>query len=72
MRLPFGIGTEKSIELIATGGRVWCPLRGDLDVEWCLTCTRVVGSDERDDYTVIRCSPPSRLIADEEALASLH
>jgi len=72
VRLHLGIRTEKSIELIATGGRVWCPQRGDLDVESCLTCSRLVGSAERDGYIEVRCSPPSRLIADEEALASLH
>lgn len=51
---PFREPGRRSTRYVSDG-RVWCPNRGDIDVDTCLRCPRFVGRPTMDGLDAIAC-----------------
>lgn len=51
---PFRAAERRSTRYVSDG-RVWCPSRGDIDVDVCLGCPRLVGRPTMDGHDAIAC-----------------
>lgn len=63
MKLP-SLRTTNEMRLDVELGRVMCPRRGDLDVEWCLLCDHALDADLDGPQPAVRCAYGGRPVAD--------
>jgi hypothetical protein len=60
------------MESVVAAGTIWCPLRGDSDVERCFRCQFLESAEQRGDKTIINCCPTRSRVPDGELLAGLR
>ena len=69
-RIDVGRGSEtvKPIELHEDdNGYLHCPVRGDIDVQWCLGCPQKLRVSYEGERAVIHCDPDSEHPHDQAA-----
>jgi hypothetical protein len=72
MKRPNPTRSSASKESVTAARTVWCPLRGDTDVERCFTCPHLESAEQRGDNTIVECHPARSRVSDGELLAGLR
>ena len=72
MKRPNRTSSLGWMKSVVADGTIWCPLRGDSDVERCFRCQYLENAEQHGDTRIISCRPRRGRVLDLELLAGLR